>query len=947
MKTALFLKPSRLKQRWSPLELIHISKGAKGIETAKDLLDQDTLTRYFPGWTSTFRETVLSLGDEALTAKVAELTRTHAKQKAGTSLTQYVNRSFMRHTHQVLEQLWMTLCTEKIYHQVVNPATGNHLTTTCQLFPGQPVLNFLVHRDNTTGLSLEARLLLNDQQYTLTEFEQQLFFLQRDGTFYLLRFADYQTLQWLAANDPAVYAMDPVGFSEQVLARLTSDGYAIETSAMDDIETISVEPVHAIYLSEISNAFLLLTPRWNYDGFWVEGPWVHSERVNRNGKLYDIQRSREKETGFVDRLQALHPLFAKQLNGVFHLNFAEAKKKHWFLKVYHQLLTDNVELLGMAFLRHFRYAPYPVETAVNVLEKNDAAIILEMKVTCGAEEIRLLELQKLLLAGQKSLLLKDHSIVVLTEEWLHAYSTLVKHGRVAERKLTVPPWIFLAAEDRLNTAVRPLPQIWLEKWQRWQSTEEKLYSLPETVQAQLRPYQQKGFEWLCLLHEIGAGGCLADDMGLGKTLQTISFLARLKQNAPDRPAMIVCPASLVHNWRIEMEKFAPSLRPFVYHESTRSLEDYWAPGKQPGVLITSYGTLRADDAKLQAIEWEAVVLDESHSIKNPAAQITRAVYQLRAKAKVALSGTPVMNNSIDLFAQLQFLLPGMMGTLEFFRKEYAVPIDRDQDEEKISALQKLTAPFLLRRTKQQVASDLPPKTEMLRWCEMGTEQKAFYDETLSQVRDSIFLNIKNEGLGKSKLSILQGMQRLRQICAAPQLLPEASGIPSVKISALMEELREPLRQKKVLVFSQFKGVLHQLAHQCKQQGIAYYHFDGETPAAKRMEMVEAFQATDNQVNVFLISLKAGNTGLTLTAAEYVFLVDPWWNTAVQQQAVDRAYRIGQTKNVFAYQMICKDSIEEKIVELQQRKRSLSDALVGDDDGLMRALTEEDLRYLFS
>ena len=276
-----------------------------------------------------------------------------------------------------------------------------------------------------------------------------------------------------------------------------------------------------------------------------------------------------------------------------------------------------------------------------------------------------------------------------------------------------------------------------------------------------------------------------------------------------------------------------------------------------------------------------------------------------------------------------------------------MPIDRYLDAEKMTTLQQLTAPFILRRTKQQVATDLPPKTESVLWCEMAADQKNLYEETLSQVRDSIFLNIKQAGLAKSKLSILQGMQRLRQICAAPSLLEGQPGVSSVKAGLLIDHLRGKLRKNKVLVFSQFKGMLHLLASACQKAGIDYYHFDGDTAPAKRMEMVTAFQEPGNGVNVFLISLKAGNTGLTLTAADYVFLVDPWWNTAVQQQAIDRAYRIGQTKKVFAYQMICKDSIEEKIIELQLRKKSLSDALVSEEDGFIKNLSEEELMYLFS
>lgn len=323
---------------------------------------------------------------------------------------------------------------------------------------------------------------------------------------------------------------------------------------------------------------------------------------------------------------------------------------------------------------------------------------------------------------------------------------------------------------------------------------------------------------------------------------------------------------------------------------------------------------------------------------------------MQADIRIALSGTPVVNNTFDLYAQLNFAIPGMFGSREFFKREYADAIDRFRDEDKIKSLQKLTAPFILRRTKEQVAKDLPDKTEMILWCNMNREQQNLYDEIKDSIRSSIFLNIKNTGLNKSKLAVIQGMLKLRQVCNSPLLLPpdEQQGCSeSVKTKVLLGELSNILKDHKAIVFSQFSSMLNLLAADCEQAGINFYHFDGQTPPAQRMEMVNAFQDKDNTTNLFLISLKAGNAGITLTAADYVFLFDPWWNTAVEQQAIDRTHRIGQTKNVFAYKIICKDTIEEKIIQLQQRKKQLAEELVSEDDGFIKALTEEDIAYLFS
>jgi SNF2 family DNA or RNA helicase len=309
-----------------------------------------------------------------------------------------------------------------------------------------------------------------------------------------------------------------------------------------------------------------------------------------------------------------------------------------------------------------------------------------------------------------------------------------------------------------------------------------------------------------------------------------------------------------------------------------------------------------------------------------------------------------MNNTFDLYAQVEFIIPGLLGSPEFFAREYANPIDKDGNQEKIATLSRITAPFILRRTKKQVAPDLPEKTESVLWCEMEDRQRADYEETKKSIRDNIFLNIKNDGLAKSKIGILAGIIKLRQICCAPSLVDDFKDCPpedSIKLGVLMEELNTLQSSSKALVFSQFKGMLHLIASSLNQSGIPYYHFDGDTPITDRQAMVNAFQTENDPAKVFLISLKAGNTGLNLTAADYVFLVDPWWNTAIQQQAIDRTHRIGQNNRVFAYKMICKNTIEERILQLQAKKQWISDELIHAEDGFVKNLSEDDVEFLFS
>jgi SNF2 family DNA or RNA helicase len=758
---------------------------------------------------------------------------------------------------------------------------------------------------------------------------------------------DYQTLDWINERNPRQYSHDPAKFSSYILLKL-EEKYKVARNNHFPVHEIDVVPENIVMLSEISGSFLMITPQWNYDDIKVEGVFNETHQTHIQGELYRVKRHQQSENDFVAYLKNLHPSFAKQINGYFYLSFDEARKKHWFLKVFHQWMEENITIQGLDMLRHFRYSTFPIETELSILQQQGTLLHLSITVKFGKEEVSLSELKKLILAQQNAVLLKDDTLGVLTDEWVMRYGTLLKHGLVQKNIVIVPQWILLAiSQENTPEALKfVISEDWRNQWTQWQQEDSKVFPLPKTLHATLRPYQQKGYEWMCLLADIGAGACLSDDMGLGKTLQTIAFILHRLEKNPEGKCIIACPASLMYNWQKEIEKFAPDIQTSLYYQSGRKLDNFLSSETQ--VLICSYGTLRSDIELLKLIMWEVAVLDESHNIKNQSSLISRAVTQLVAQSKAALSGTPIMNNTEDLYPQLNFLLPGYLGSSEFFRKEYAYPIDRSRDEKKMKALNRLTAPFILRRTKSQVAADLPEKIESVLWCEMNQFQKECYDNVKDNIRNSLFLGIKSEGFGKNKLSILQGIQKLRQICAAPQLVKdlEISCNESIKLDVIMDELNR-LGSHKALVFSQFKGMLHLIASRLQQQGTFFYHFDGDTPIAQRQEMVSQFQEEDNDCRVFLISLMSGNAGLNLTAADYVFLVDPWWNTAVQQQAIDRTHRIGQDKNVFAYKMICRDSIEEKILQLQQRKQHLSENLIAEEEGFVKNLTEEDVAFLFS
>ncbi|HTF29142.1 MAG TPA: DEAD/DEAH box helicase, partial [Flavitalea sp.] len=470
--------------------------------------------------------------------------------------------------------------------------------------------------------------------------------------------------------------------------------------------------------------------------------------------------------------------------------------------------------------------------------------------------------------------------------------------------------------------------------------------VPEHLKNTLRPYQEHGFYWLNYLQDIGWGGILADDMGLGKTVQTLSYMHYYLKKHGKLNALVVCPTTLMFNWENEIKKFTPEIRYLIHHggERTRDKNNFL----NTNIVITTYGTLRSDIKMMVDVPFDYVILDESQAIKNPASKVTKAACLLNTRNRLCLSGTPLQNNTFDIFAQMNFLNPGMLGSIEFFRQEFSIPIDKFGEPDRKDHLRKLLYPFILRRTKEQVAKDLPEKVETILFCEMDDEQRNIYDAYRNDFRDKILGTIEQQGIQRSQLTILQGLMKLRQICDSPAILNEQERFPnhSIKLEEIGRELTENMSNHKALIFSQFLGMLALIRTKLTELGVDYEYFDGSTTAIDREKAIQRFQ-NDENCRVFLISLKAGGVGLNLTAADYVYIVDPWWNPAVEQQAIDRTHRIGQTKNIFAYRMICKDTIEDKILQLQERKRILARDLITDDEGFVKSLTRADVEYLFS
>ncbi|MFZ6009820.1 MAG: DEAD/DEAH box helicase, partial [Bacteroidota bacterium] len=471
--------------------------------------------------------------------------------------------------------------------------------------------------------------------------------------------------------------------------------------------------------------------------------------------------------------------------------------------------------------------------------------------------------------------------------------------------------------------------------------------LSAEIKASLRPYQESGFNWLQSLDELGWGGCLADDMGLGKTLQTISFLQFLKEKYPGSTQLVICPTSLIFNWENELTKFCPTMKFHIHYGTQREFSEMHF--NEYDVVVTSYGVVRNDIEELGGFLWQYIILDESQAIKNPDARVTKALQQLRSVNRVILSGTPVQNNTSDLYSQFNFVNPGLLGSREYFNREFATPIDKLGSKEKTQQLQKLVHPFTLRRTKEQVAKDLPDKTITVLWCTLDTDQRKLYNQYRDGYRKKLLKKIDEDGLNKSGMDVLEGLLRLRQICDHPRLVNKSASdtaqMSSVKVDELIREVQENAGNHKLLIFSQFTEMLALIREEFEKTDITYCYLDGSTSLNQRRDEVTRFQE-DESVKAFLISLKAGGVGLNLTVADYVYIVDPWWNPAAEMQAIDRAHRIGQTRKVFAYKMICKDTVEERILQMQEKKKMLADDLIQEDAGFVKNLSRDDIEFLF-
>ncbi|WP_192821310.1 DEAD/DEAH box helicase [Rufibacter sp. LB8] len=802
--------------------------------------------------------------------------------------------------------------------------------------------------------SITGLLYLEQQPYLLKHLSLKYgHFLQLENRLYLLHNPDVRrVLDFFQKRSfhLLIHASKLQEFKENVLANLEARikiSYAYlkpATTKQLTEQGFDGEREQIIYLSD-SEDFILLTPVMRYGH--VEVPVLSYKQIHATdakGHSFTVHRDREAELQLTAAIVQQHPHFKEQLHlDSFYLHKDRFLAQDWFLHAFEAWRNKKITLLGFKDLKQTKLSPHKatismlVTSGINWFDTS-------LNVQFGNQKAALKHLHRALRKKSRFVTLDDGTQGILPEEWLERLQKLFSAAEVVGEKLRTPKVNFAQLEELydqevLSPEVRKEVALYHQTLAQQDGIPE--VEVPAELQTTLRDYQRQGLNWLCFLDQFTFGGCLADDMGLGKTVQVLAFFLVQQQRHPHTTNLVVVPTSLLFNWQEEIQKFAPTLKVMTSYGKNRVKHPQEIAGFD--VVLTTYGTLLSDSMVLKNCPFNYVVLDESQAIKNPESERYQAARLLQARNRLVLTGTPLENNTYDLYGQLSFAVPGLLGSKRHFRDHYSKPIDQFKDSRRAKELQRKIKPFLLRRTKEQVAQELPDKTEMVLYCEMGQDQRKIYAAHELEIREFISAQGEDE-IQKSPMHVLRGLTRLRQICNSPALLPEeaAYGEASAKLDVLLEQIESKAPHHKILVFSQFVSMLTLIQAELVKRGISYSLLTGQTK--DRMGAVAKFQEQED-VRVFLISLKAGGTGLNLTRADYVYLVDPWWNPAVENQAIDRTYRIGQTKNVVAVRLICPGTVEEKIMKLQASKKELVHDLIKTDGGVLNGFSKQELLAL--
>ena len=798
----------------------------------------------------------------------------------------------------------------------------------------------IVHASGDEGFSIDGALVRGSERLAIRAPWLVLagFIIHADRIARLDPRGAFTWLAQLRGTGPIVIPAGATGQLLDVLARSGVDPTDLPEELQFEIVTESPRPSLSVRAdTRVSAASVAASLQamvtFDYGGHIVQ-PGTGATTFDPGRRLL-IRRDIAQETAAINRLTQLG--FWRQWDVEYarqHLAITTAR----FPFVVRELVSEGwrVEAEGRAF-RSVESMRSDVRSGIDWFE-------LHGSVDFGENQV--VPLPRLLDAfrhGRTTLTLDDGTTGIVPEEWLRSWAGIAGVGETTGDHVRFK----MSQVALLDAALALQPAVRVDE--RFARTRDELASFQgitaldpaSSFAGQLRDYQRDALGWFAFLKRFGFGGCLADDMGLGKTVMVLAWLDRLRAMKQARaPSLVVVPRSVVFNWKEEAARFAPKLRVLDFSGASRSV------GRLDGhdIILTSYGTLRRDALILKDVEFEYAILDEAQTIKNANTAAAKAARLIRSKHRLALSGTPVENHLGELWSLFEFLNPGLLGTSSAFARHRGAAAK--QDRAAIEVLARGIRPFVLRRTKAQVAPELPVRTELTMHCDMQGLQRELYDELRNHYRTALLGRIEKDGLQKSKMHILEALLRLRQAACHPALIdPRHKDVPSAKFDALLPHLAEVREEgHKALVFSQFTSLLALLRTRLDASGTQYAYLDGRT--RDRQAVVEQFQ-TDPACDVFLISLKAGGLGLNLTAAEYVYLLDPWWNPAVEAQAIDRAHRIGQSRQVFAYRLLATGTVEEKIAELQKSKRELADAIVQADVGLLRNLQQEDLEILLS
>ena len=760
-------------------------------------------------------------------------------------------------------------------------------------------------------------------------------------------------IQELVISPPVIPHADISEFLDRVWTRIPASDLHGQDEFLERMQPIFVPATYnpKLFLSE-EGSLLTLEIQNIYEtehgDISLPGPNqdLQTGSYHFEGKSFLIRRDQEEEEALLTTLMDMR--FQLRSSSMW---FLEPEEAIAFLLDAYPKLVEAYRVYGEKDLTRYKVRLTPPNVVASVeTQEEDKWFNLEINVEYDDISVPIDKIWKAWTQGKRYVQLKDGTYTSLPESWLEKLGhKLAALGLDLEKP---PKKRFENFEAPiLDKILEDIPETTSDAF--WNVLREKLHDFTEIKQVQapkglnatLRPYQIQGVSYMNFLHEYHFGGILADEMGLGKTIQTLTFLQYMKEKGHKGPNLIIVPTSVLPNWEREAQKFVPDMKRLVIYGSKR--ENLFKQIESSELIITTYALLRRDLDELLKFEFNAIILDEAQNIKNPNTITARSVRRMQARFRLCLSGTPIENTLLELWSLFEFLMPGFLGSQAAFQKGFVKPI-KDGDDDSLGYLKARVKPFILRRTKNEVAKDLPPKVENIYYSALLEDQMELYAALARKLKEQVLQDVDEKGIGQSQISILDALLKLRQICCHPRLLKlDMPGLNTNLSSGKFEAFKDLVTSiiddgHKVLVFSQFVQMLHIIRNWLHMVEIPFCYLDGTSK--DRFEQVDRFNNSP-EIPIFLISLKAGGTGLNLTSADYVIHYDPWWNPAVEDQATDRTHRIGQTRQVFSYKMICENTVEEKILKLQESKKGIADSIIPGQSA-WKSLTRSDLEMLF-